>query len=352
MIVIFCRIHVSAQTDSAMAAYKKFRAGYIIDLTYKINITPYVLVAGNGFALRSDHNIRVRPNEIGSVGLRVSHRWVSVALALGIKNIQSEKRGTTEFFNLSVNTYRQKWGFDGYYHSYKGHYIANDEIADLPQFIENKTYPILPAVNTLYTGLNAYYLSNHKKFSYRASFMSNEIQKKSAGSFILMTSYSFFRMNSDTGFIPGDLQAAIPLSSQIIDGKFSSWSIMPGYGYTWVFGKKFFFTLAPSIGLMTTFHNYSTKGISEKGAADGNSIYPRAMARAAFGHNSSKWYWGISAIADNYIIRLPEKDMLIYNIGHGNIYVGFRVNVPKRFRRLSKTIDEYAPENIINDMTH
>lgn len=352
LLALLCHPPAQAQSDSVALTYKKLRDSYIIDLTYKINITPFILGAANGFELRSTENIRVRPNEMGSIGLRVSHRWVSGALAFGVKNIQSEKKGTTEFFNLNINTYRQKWGFDGYFHSYKGQYITNDEIAALPQFIDNETYPVLPDVNTLYTGVNAYYISNHKKFSYRASFMSNEIQKKSAGSFVLMLSYSFFKMDSDTGFVPGDLQSTIPLSSQIIDGKFNSWSIMPGYAYTLVFAKKFFFTLSPSIGLMTQYQNYTTKGTTEKGQSDGNVFYPRGMARAALGHNASKWYWGISAIVDNYIVRLPEKDLLIYNIGYANIYVGFRVNVPKRFRKFSKTINEYAPENIINEMTH
>ena len=345
-------MHLCAQTDSALLAYKKMRSSYIIDLTYKINLTPFISGSANGFELRSNYNIRVRPNEVGSFGLRISHRWLSGALSFGIANRQSDKRGTTQFINLNLNLFRQKWGFDGYYHSYSGQYISNNNIADLPQFIDNKTYPILPDVNTLYIGTNAYYIANHKKFSYRASFMSNEIQKKSAGSFLLMVSYAFFKIKSDTGFVPGDIQASIPNSSQIIDGKFNSISIMPGYAYTLVFAKKYFFTLAPSVGIMTQFQNYTTKGTIEKGKTDGSVIYPRAMARAALGYSASKWYYGISAIADNYIIQLPQKDLLIYNIGSVNIYVGYRINVPKRFRKFSKTIEEYDPENIINDITH
>lgn len=340
------------QSDSVARTYKKMRDSYIIDLTYKINITPFLMGSGNGFELRSNKNIRVRPNEIGSIGLRISHRWISGAVAFGFKNIQSEQKGTTDFFNININTYRQKWGFDGYIHSYKGQYITNDEIANLPQFTNNNTYPVLPNVNTLYIGTSVYFVANHKKFSYRASFMSNELQKKSAGSFLFMISYSYFKLSSDTGFVPGDIQPSIPLSSQIIDGKFNSYSIMPGYAYTLVFAKKCFFTLAPSLGLMTQFQNYTTNGTTEKGQTDGSVIYPRAMARAALGYNASRWYWGISAIVDNYIIRLPQSDLLIYNIGNANLYVGFRVNVPKRFRKFSKTINEYAPENIINEMTH
>ncbi len=351
-LIVCCYLKVCAQSDSAALVYKKLRDSYIIDLTYKINVSPFILGSGNGFELRSNQNIRVRPNEIGSVGLRVSHRWLSGALAFGVKNVQSDKKGTTDFFNLNVNLYRQKWGFDGYYHSYKGQYITNDEIASLPQFAKTQTYPVLPNVSTVYIGTSAYWVANHKKFSHRASFLCNELQKKSAGSFLLMVSYSFFKMSSDTGFVPGDIRSNIPFSSQIVDGRFNSFSIMPGYAYTLVFAKKCYLTLAPSIGLMTQFQNYSTNGSTEKGKTDGNVFYPRGMARAALGYNASRWYAGISAFVDNYIIQLPQNDLLIYNIGNANFYVGYRFNVPKKFRKFSKTINEYAPENIINDLTH
>lgn len=351
-ILWFCQTQLFAQSDSTVTAYKKLRDTYITDLTHKVNITPYILLAGNGFELNSNHNVRVLPNELGSIGLRVSHRWVTVGLSVGVNNLQAEQKGTTEFFNFKINTYQKKWGFDGYYHSYKGHYVRSDEIENTPQFLNTQTYPIVPDLHTQYTGINAYYISNHQKFSYRASFIVNEIQRKSAGSFILMLSYSFFKLNSDTGFIPGNLQAGIPVTSQIVDGNFNSWSIMPGYAYTLVIAKKYFVTLSPSIGLMTQFQNYTTKGTTEKGATDGNIIYPRAMARAALGYNGTKWYCTVSSIVDNYLIRLPEQDLLIYNIGNASLNIGFRINVPKRFRRLSKTINEYAPENIINEISH
>jgi hypothetical protein len=348
LLLILVQTPSFAQMDSAARAYAKLRASYIIDLTYKINFAPFVLASANGFQLKSNYDIRVRPNEIGSIGLRVSHRWLSGALTFGIKNIQSEKKGTTDFLSLTINTYRPKWGFDGYFYSYKGEYISNKQIRELPQFMDSKTYPILPNVNTLYTGTNVYYIANHQKFSYRASFMCNEIQKKSAGSFLVMASYSHFSMNSDTGFVPGTIQPEIPLTSQIVNGKFNSFSIMPGYAYTLVFAKKYYLTLAPSLGLMTQLQDYTTQENSHK---DWQVIYPRAMMRTAIGYNGSKFYYGLSAIVDNYIIQLPQKDHLIYNIGNANIYVGFRVNVPKRFRKFSKTIGEYAPEKMLNDLT-
>jgi hypothetical protein len=344
-----CCANLRAQSDSAALANKKLRKSYVIDLTYKISITPFLLASANGFELKSKYNIRVVPNEIGSFGLRLSHRWLSGALSFSIKNLSPERRGTTEFLSITFNSYHPSWGLDGYYFSYKGQFISNKQIADLPQFLDTKTYPILPKVNTLYAGTNLYYIANHRKYSYRASFMSDEIQRKSAGSFLVMVSYSFFKMNSDTGFVPGNIQASVPLTSQLQDGKFNSISLMPGYAYTLIFGKKFFVTLVPSVGVMTQFQNYTTQGEQHK---EWKALYPRVMAKAALGFNGSKFFYGATAVADNYIIPLPQKDLIQYNIGNAFIYVGYRLNVPKRFRKFSKTIDEYSPENIFNDITH
>jgi hypothetical protein len=353
-LIVFCFLcnMLFAQTDSVTRAYKKQRSLYVKDLTYQINLTPFILAAGNGFQLHSKENIRVRPNEAGSVGLRVSHRWLSGALSFGIKNLQAEKRGTTEFLNLTANIFRPKFGLDAYYLSYKGQYITNKYISELPQFIDNQSYPILPHLSTLFSGANAYYVFNHKKYSYRASFLYNEIQQKSAGSFLLAASYSFFKLTSDSGFVPNDLRSGIPSTSQVINGRFNSLSLMPGYAYTFVIRKKYFITLAPSLGLMTQFQHYTSSAGTTRGVSDESVLYPRAMARAALGYNSAKWYFGFGALVDNYIIKLPQKDLLIYNIGNASFYIGYRLNVPKRFRKLSRTIDEYAPEKVIEDVIH
>jgi len=344
-------LEVKAQQDSALKAYYKYRKLYVHDLSHKINVSGLIVGAGNGFELRSKQNIRLRPNETGNIGLRFTHQWLTIGLSLRIKNLNPERRGTTNFLNIVANSYGKKWGGDAYYLSYKGHYITNSYVADLPQFLDSNTYPILPNLNTVYSGINGYYIFNHQKYSYRASFIRNEIQRKSAGSFLMMMSYSYFKLSSDTGFIPSSVIQNFLPESRINSGKFNSVSIMPGYAHTFVFAKNYFFTLSPSIGLMTQFQNYTINGLTVKGVQKGGSvIYPRGMARAALGYNSKKWYCGISAIVDNYIIQLPENDLLIYNIGNANIYAGFRIDVPKKLKRLSKKIDEYSPQHIIDEI--
>lgn len=348
--LVFTSTFSIAQTaDSTTQVYLQKRALYIHDLSHRINLTATGLASGNGLELRSTQPIRYRPNETGKIGLRISHQWLSIGFSAGITNLQSTTRGRTEFFDLLVNSYGRKWGFDLYYLTFKGHYITNKYIADLPQFIQNNSYPILPDLQTRFGGINAYYIFNHQKYSYRATFIRNEIQRKSAGSFLLMASYSYFQLNSDSGIVPTDLQSIITPQAQLQDGVFNSISIMPGYAYTFVYKEKYFFTLSPSIGLMTQLQSYSTTNSSQVDSKGGKTIfYPRGLARAGIGYNSSKWYWGISAIVDNYIIRLPEQNQLIYNIGNAHLYVGYRFNMPKKYRKYEELIDQYAPEKIVD----
>lgn len=334
------------QTDSLSKVYNQKRSVYITDLSHKINATAQITASGNGMELRSDYRLRIRPNETGKIGLRFSHRWLSVGFSVGIRNLQSDKRGETKFLNAVVNTYGRKWGFDAYYLSHKGHYITDNTIADLPSLNNDNIFPLLPKLNTVYSGINAYYIFNHQKYSYRATFIRNEIQKKSAGSFLLMASYSYFSIQSDSNLVPKNARIYFEPSSQIKNGQFNSVSFMPGYAYTWVYKSKYFFTISPSIGLMSQIQNYGLA--NESSVRNITWVYPRGMARAGLGYNSVNWYWGFSAIVDNYIINLPQKNLLIYNIGNAHFYLGYRFNVPKKFRRISNTIDHYAPEKIVD----
>jgi hypothetical protein len=103
--------------------------------------------------------------------------------------------------------------------------------------------------------------------------------------------------------------------------------------------------LAPSIGLMAQIQQYTSTAGTSKGRGDGNVFYPRGMGRAAIGFNSKKWYCSIGLLVDSYIINLPD-------IGNASVNVGYRFNVPKKFKKLSRTIDNYAPEKILEEITH
>lgn len=337
-----------AQTDSSSNKAPITRSSYITDLTNHINITPFIHNAANGFVLHGKKNLRYDPNESIGIGLRLSHKWLILAIGYGPKNIQERKRGSTDYLNITLNSYGKRLGLDAYYLAYKGYYISNP--AGIPNLAEayGKTLPLLPGLSTLNIGCNVFYIFNHQKYSYRAPFVQNEQQKHSAGSFILTASYSYYKLSSDTGIVPSPAYSEIPPESRISQGTFNSISIMPGYSFTLIGFKRLFFTLSPSIGLMAQQQSY----LIEKSSTQRNvlDIVPRAMSRLAIGYNGNRFYTGISSVIDTYNVPLANKDFLQYTIGGGSFYIGYRFNVPPSFQKASDKLEQLSPQNIIHRM--
>lgn len=349
MILLFFWMKGSqAQSDSSSINIPLTRSSYITDLTNHINITPFIHNAANGFELRGKKNLRYDPNESIGIGLRLSHKWLILAVGYGPKNIQEKRRGSTDYLNITLNSYGKRMGMDAYYLAYTGYYISNP--AGIPNLAEayGKRFPILPGLSTLNIGCNVFYIFNHQKYSYRAPFVQNEQQKHSAGSFILTASYSYYRLSSDTGIVPSPAYSEIPPESRITQGTFNSISIMPGYSFTLVGFKRLFFTLSPSLGLMAQQQSYLVEKSSDR--RNVLDIVPRAMSRLAFGYNGNRFYTGISSVIDTYNVPLANKDFLLYTIGGGSFYIGYRINVPRPLHKASDKLEHYSPQNIIQRM--
>ena len=58
--------------------------------------------------------IQYEPNEAPSIGLKLQHKWLGVCFTYGPKGIQNNEKGTSEYFNLVLNSYGKKIGFDIY----------------------------------------------------------------------------------------------------------------------------------------------------------------------------------------------------------------------------------------------
>ena len=77
------------------------------------------------------------------------------------------------------------------------------------------------------------------------------------------------------------------------------------------------------------------------------NIAPRIMSRVAMGYNGTHFYTGFSGIVDNYNPHLANKDFLLYTIGGGTLYVGYRFGVPKSLQKVSDKLEYYNPQKII-----
>ena len=341
LLLCFLTIETYCQDTSIVKNEKYFtdRKVYIDNLTDMINITPFIYAASNRFIFAANKkDIQYEPNEAPSIGLKLQHKWLGVCFTYGPKVIQNKEKGTSEYFNLVLNSYGKKIGFDIYYVGNKGYFVGNKKVME--DLNLKSQYLLRPDLQTKGIGFNTYYIFNHKRFSYRSSFVQNEIQKRSAGSFLLTFSGSYYKINADSSVVPTGYQGQIEYISQLRSGSFITAGILPGYALTLVGLKRFYATFSLSYGLMYQIQDYQARNGSKEEEIKRNLWLTRGLARISVGFNSKYFYCGISGVGDNYHIPLGSGNQLQYSIGNVMVFVGSRINMPKKFRKVSEIMDK------------
>jgi hypothetical protein len=336
--LLFISFELFGQKDSSKIM-NHGRDYYVDDLTSKINISLFTYNARNSFSYDSKGKIDYQPNEYLGIGIKVMHKWLGLAYVYAPTNLQEKSKGTTKYSNFTLNSYGKKIGMDFYYLNYDGYYIANtNQIPELKN--NNKPYVIRPDISTTSIGSNLYYIFNHKKYSYRSTFLQNEIQKHSAGSFLINGAFSYYNINADSSIVPTNLgpNNKIDADASIRKGDFYSICLMPGYAHTFVIKEKFFITLSAFLGANFQQQQYYVGNES----SDKNKfiIAPKASARVGFGYNGKRFYAGLAAIGDNYTLPLGANEKLNYLMGNGTFYFGMRFNSTKAFEKVSSFMDK------------
>ena len=190
----------------------------------------------------------------------------------------------------------------------------------------NEIMPLRGDMRTHIAGLNVQYLFNAERFSYKAAFLQNEFQKRSAGSPILGIEAYWMLGMTDSMMV----EPAIPPAGYMNDELFNQVDIFNvglngGYAYTFVWDEKLFLSLSSTIGLSGAFDrvHYSAESLTLN---EGISVGFSNTTRISLGYNSKRNYLGLSysrfamsTMAGSY------RDWYSYNTGH------IRINFARRF---------------------
>ena len=168
--------------------------------------------------------------------LSVSANYLGVSLSLSLN--PAKLLGKYNDFELNINSYNNRWGFDFIYQdasNFTGwHEEEGQQRIELP-----------PEVLTMKTlNVNAYYAFNHRRFSYPAAFTQSYIQRRSAGSFLLAVSGQ--GQHSET---KGNYESVLKVTNIGIGG---------GYGYNWVPSHRWLI----HISSLPTFTVYSKTSLT------------------------------------------------------------------------------------------
>jgi hypothetical protein len=234
-----------------------------------------------------------RPNANNNVGFGFNYKFIGVNFAFNLPfiNDDDDKYGKTKYLDLQAHLYLRKLVVDFYGQYYKGYYEAV-RVKRISNVFARNPISLRPDIMNTDLGLHVQYIFNDKRFSYRAAFMQNEYQKKSAGSFLLGGEVFTWQLRGDSALIPHNFNAPGFFNDDPFRGtRTVSFAANAGYAYTLVLAKYFFVTasLSAGAGLNHTLLRYSDGRPSTKGWGwqFNNTV------RLAAGYNSSYYYVGL-----------------------------------------------------------
>jgi hypothetical protein len=292
---------VRAQIDSVLTAkyYKTpYDTNYVVrpegQLTLKLRLNQ----SGNDFHAKGTVNgINSRAN------LKTSHKTtfavVGIYRGIGVGvAINPEKwSGVYKDYEFNFNYYSSRLSLDASYQ--RSTTLAGDiERGDSDSRLESGD------VTLKVLNVAGYYVFNHRRFSYSAAFTQSYIQRRSAGSWLAGISYQGGSIETAEALKERNPNAP---DTRIYIGHFG---IGGGYGYNWVFGKKWLlhFSMLPTFVIYNR-NNLTVNG--ERKEAHRTRLNMIFNERAAIVRNfSPRYFAGITLAMNNSIF---DDDIVVVN---------------------------------------
>jgi hypothetical protein len=307
---------------------------YYVDFKSQLNLRYYFSRKYTGMTLQNKelgYDFNFMPNNTLNMGVGATYQNLTLNLAYGFGFLNPDRgRGDTWNLDLQAHAYPKKFVIDFFGQFYNGYYLQRSG-HELPG---GETHLVYPDMKVRKIGASVQYLFNPEQFSYRAAFLQNEWQKKSAGTFLVGFEIYGGNIRDGGGFIPRSvLERNRPNLTQI---SYFDFGPNLGYAYTLVIKKHFFITasVASNLGLgYTEIQKDNFTQIREWG------IQPNYFLRGFVGYNSDKW-----SINANYVqnrVNLSGVNGYRSSLVTGNYRLNFiyRIIPGPRLRKHLRVID-------------
>ncbi len=256
-----------------------------------------------------------RPDLGLNVGLGMVNRWFSLDFSLNIP-LGEEVIPDARSLDVQSSVFSTKFIMEGTLKYFDGHQITS--IENVPVALEDE-YKIRPDIRTTSIWLQFLYAFNYDRFSIKAPFVFNEIQKKSAGSLIFGVSFNMYNMAADSSIVPTPVQFYFDGELYLTNLNTLNLNVNIGYIYTLAI-KRFFLTvgLIPGIGIVGG--DISTEFTSPIKL----ELSPVVKTLGAIGINWEKWYVGGQFFGDFNGIRLGQSLTLVTGQTKSKFFLGYR----------------------------
>ncbi len=271
-------------------------------------------------------SLNYNSNPESSVGLGLSYKWLGLNLGLGLKNPSDSLYGKTKGFDLQTQIYLRKLTLNIYSSVYNGFYLQNSNEMVVHYGLDS--YYQRSDIKNLTLGINSYYIFNSSRYSNRATFIQNEWQKKTAGSFLAGANIFYNQIQGDSSLIPVQIRDTSFLGAY--NYKSSGYFAIGGdFGYTLslVYKKHWFFDFT-ILGGFTLGNSVIIEETKEKKAAIKTGL--NLLNRVGVGYNNERIYFGINYTDMQANTPLPvEKMGYGFGIGNVKLILAYRFKLPE-----------------------
>lgn len=318
---------VDAQLDS----------NYVTDYSHWLTTRLYSVSKFNRLTIGGkDNSINYFPNNNINIGLGYTYRGFGINLGFKAPfiNQDDDKKGETNFLDIQANLFNKKIAVNFAFQYFRGYYLTNPDKYYPDYWNGTNNFPSRRDLRTLNVNLSGNYIFNSDRFSYRSIFIQDQLQKKSAGSFLVGIYTTFLWLGADSGLANYNNQLQLPPELNVDYA--STFSIGPqaGYAYTFVLWDNFFISLSLVLG---AGYNYtSRRQVNEdktESWSNGHSVGFKAQHRVGIGYNSEKYFIGANYSIGDYFSVFDNRFILI---DAGNI----RFNFVRRFNHQPKFLNK------------
>ncbi len=337
---LFCLLILKLQAQPEVENYPRravYDSAYIQTYADQLIIRGLGVKKSNRISLKNDKREQVlsyRPNENLNLGFGFNYKFIGLNLAFDLPfiNNDDQRYGHTSIFDLQLTIFAPTFGLNTYYQTYKGFYI-DDPHKGNPNWTEQMAYPQRSDLRTVNAGAEFYYVFNHKRFSQRASFVQNERQKRSAGSWVAGSYLNLFSAKADSSFLPKHLHNTLERNREAQSVTLWHGGISGGYIHTFVIKKYFYITLSAELGIGFQNKRYlGQKDLLTEDLGLGNKF----KSRLGLGYNGHKYFGGISSVMDNVRLTTEKNTSLESSLMQFKFFVGRRLDFD--YRKATKNI--------------
>lgn len=282
---------------------------------------------------RASQSITFSPKPGIKIGPYLGWRWLFFGYTFDVNSLGKGRKSTKTEFELSL--YSSMLMCDLIYRR-TGDDFKLRRLSGFDQNVEQLEGEHFNGVRSYTAGINAYYIFNHKRFSYPAAYAQSTVQKKSCGTWKAGFSFDLHELNFDYKELPN-----IPISNDLKFKQTKYWnlSFSAGYGYNWVFKKNCLFniSLTPAIGYT---HNYGHTTLNAAAEANEellfkhfnrNNFHINCTGRMGVVWNNTKYFAGMSLIVHTF--NFKHTNLFTNNtFGTLNFYVGLNFIKRKEYR--------------------